>query len=347
MPDAPNQDVVVVEDLVKQYLPGMPPAVDGISFSVARGEVFGLLGPNGAGKTTTIRMLTTMARPTSGRAVLDGVEVFADPARARGVLAVVPQHNNLDRSLTVRQNLVFHAAYHGMGRAERGRRADELLERVRLADRADSPVEQMSGGQAQRVMIARALMHDPRVMFLDEPATGLDPQARLFVHDLVADLGEQGVTVVLTTHDMEEAAKLCDRIGIVDHGKLLTVDTPRGLVRSLPGGTTITLRLDLRGETPEAVSEALRGVPWVEAAEYVPAAPAAPAMPVPPMPGLPGAAPEPEEDRFALSVESGAGDVLPAVFKVLGELSCEVKDLAVREAGLEDVFIHMTGRGLR
>ncbi|MFE9769516.1 ABC transporter ATP-binding protein [Streptomyces sp. NPDC005808] len=319
----------------------MPRAVDGLSFTVARGEVFGLLGPNGAGKTTTIRMLTTMAQATSGRAFLDGIDVIAHPDQARGVLAVVPQHNNLDRSLTVRQNLMFHAAYHGLSRSERRRRADELIERVQLTEKADALVDQMSGGQAQRVMIARALMHDPSVMFLDEPATGLDPQARLFVHDLVADLGRRGVTVVITTHDMEEAAKLCDRIGIVDHGKLLTVDTPDGLIRSLPGGTTLTLKLNLRDETTESVTEALTGVPWVAAAEFVTAG--APA--VPPFPGMP--APEPEEDRFVLSVESGAGDVLPGVFKVLGELSCEVRDLAVREASLEDVFIHMTGRGLR
>ncbi len=333
---------VIVEDLVKEYVPGMPRAVDGLSFSVARGEVFGLLGPNGAGKTTTIRMLTTMAKATSGRASLDGIDVIADPARARGVLAVVPQHNNLDRSLTVRQNLMFHAAYHGLSRAERRRRADELLERVQLTDKADAQVDQMSGGQAQRVMIARALMHDPSVMFLDEPATGLDPQARLFVHDLVESLGEQGVTVVITTHDMEEAAKVCDRIGIVDHGKLLTVDSPEGLIRSLPGGTVLTLKLNLLDdETPESVTEALAAVPWVAAAEFVSAgAPAAP-----PFPGMP--APEPEEDRFVVSVESGAGDVLPGVFKALGALNCEVRDLAVREASLEDVFIHMTGRGLR
>ncbi|WP_415954501.1 ABC transporter ATP-binding protein [Streptomyces sp. KLOTTS4A1] len=343
MGNGAHDAVVVVEDLVKEYIPGMPPAVDGLSFTVARGEVFGLLGPNGAGKTTTIRMLTTMAKATSGRAFLDGIDVIAHPDRARGILAVVPQHNNLDRSLTVRQNLLFHAAYHGIGRSERRRRADELLERVQLTDRADSLVDEMSGGQAQRVMIARALMHDPSVMFLDEPATGLDPQARLFVHDLVVDLGRSGVTVVITTHDMEEAAKLCDRIGIVDHGKLLTLGTPEALIRDLPGGTTLTLKLNLlnEAETPQAVAEALTAVPWVAAAEYVPGAPAVP----PPFPGMP--APEPEEDRFVLSVESGAGDVLPPMFKVLGELHCEVKDLAVREASLEDVFIHLTGRGLR
>src|SRR5439155_8433196 len=198
----------------------------GLSFSVKPGEIFGLLGPNGAGKTTTIGVLTTRVLPTAGRAAVEGVDVVGDPSRARQLLAVVPQRNNLDRSLNIRQNLMFHAAYHGVGRAERAKRADEILERMGLADRANDKIDFVSGGQAQRVMIARALMHNRKVMFLDEPTTGLDPQARLFVHDRVAGLKREGVTVVLTTHDMDEAAKLCDRSGIIDHGKLLAVDTP-------------------------------------------------------------------------------------------------------------------------
>ncbi|MBV8931315.1 MAG: ABC transporter ATP-binding protein, partial [Kutzneria sp.] len=213
-------DAVVVEDLVKTYNKNPRPAVDGLGFTVHVGEVFGLLGPNGAGKTTTVGVLTTRVIPNSGRALVDGVDVVADPQRARQVLAVVPQRNNLDRSLTVRQNLLFHAAYHGVPRAERHRLADEIIERMGLTGRGKSLIDQLSGGQAQRVMIARALMHQPKVMFLDEPSTGLDPQARLFVHDRVAQLRDDGVTVVLTTHDMDEATKLCDRVGIVDHGKL-------------------------------------------------------------------------------------------------------------------------------
>ena len=172
------------------------------------GEVFGLLGPNGAGKTTTIGVLTTRVRKTSGRATVAGIDVAADPVGARAVLGVVPQRPNLDRSLDARANLVWHAAYHGVPRARRGPLADELLDRMGLADKATTNPDELSGGQAQRLIIARGLMHDPQVLFLDEPSTGLDPQARLFVHDRVAELAASGVTVVLTTHDMDEAAKL-------------------------------------------------------------------------------------------------------------------------------------------
>src|SRR3712207_5624673 len=220
---------VRVTDLVKRY-PGRPVnAVDGISFTVERGEVFGLLGPNGAGKTTTIGVLTTRALPTSGTASVAGVDVATDPVTARSRLSVVPQRPNLDRALTARQNLVFHAAYHGVGRAERNRRADALLEQLGLGGRGGDKGDDYSGGMAQRLLIARALMHAPQVVFLDEPSTGLDPQARLFVWDRVRDLRAGGVTVVLTTHDMDEAAALSDRVGIMDHGRLLALDTPAAL----------------------------------------------------------------------------------------------------------------------
>ncbi len=213
------EPAVHVTELVKRY-PGRPTnAVDGISFTVERGEVFGLLGPNGAGKTTTIGVLTTRVLPTSGQARVAGVDVAADPVTARSRLSVVPQRSNLDRALTARQNLVFHAAYHGIGRAERNRRADALLEQLGLRGRGADKVDNYSGGMAQRLLIARALMHAPQVIFLDEPSTGLDPQARLFVWDQVRELRGGGVTVVLTTHDMDEAAALTDRVGIMDSGR--------------------------------------------------------------------------------------------------------------------------------
>lgn len=230
-----RRTAVEVVDLVKRYPKAKGNAVDGLSFSVAAGEVFGLLGPNGAGKTTTVGVLTTRVVPTSGSARVAGLDVRADAVAVCAKLAVVPQRQNLDRSLGVRDNLIFHAAYHGVGRVERNRRADELLERMGLTDKAKAIADDLSGGQAQRVMIARGLMHRPEVLFLDEPSTGLDPQARLFVHDQIGGLRAEGVTVVLTTHDMDEAHKLSDRIGIVDHGRLLALDTPDALVRSLPG----------------------------------------------------------------------------------------------------------------
>jgi len=225
---------IEVHDLVKRYPKRPVNAVDGISFGVTAGEVFGLLGPNGAGKTTTIGVLTTRVLPTSGTALVAGVDPVHDPVAARARIAVVPQWNNLDRSLTARQNLIYHAAYHRVPAAERSRRAGELLDQFGLADRAGEQVDRLSGGQAQRLMIARALMHDPDVLFLDEPTTGLDPQARLFVWDRIRELRAAGRTIMLTTHDMDEAAALADRVGIIDHGRLLALDTPDALTRTCP-----------------------------------------------------------------------------------------------------------------
>jgi ABC-2 type transport system ATP-binding protein len=317
-------DAVEVSDLVKVYKSGRKPAVDGLSFTVPPGEVFGLLGPNGAGKTTTVGVLTTRVRLTSGRALVCGVDVDADSQRARQLLAVVPQRNNLDRTLNARQNLLFHAAYHGIGRAERVRLADEILAKMGLEDHAKALVDTLSGGQAQRLMIARALMHRPKVLFLDEPSTGLDPQARLFVHDRVAALQQEGVTIVLTTHDMDEAAKLCDRVGIVDHGKLLALDSPEKLTSSLPGSTTISVTTSPVGTDPRAVTAALSALDGVVRVEEVAGSSA-----------------------FRVYADATAAVALPAVLRALEELDVTVSDLAIGKPSLEDVFIQMTGRELR
>jgi ABC-2 type transport system ATP-binding protein len=320
-------EAVEVEDLVKVYKPGQKAAVDGLSFTVPPGEVFGLLGPNGAGKTTTVGVLTTRVRLTSGRALVCGVDVTGDSQRARQLLAVVPQRNNLDRTLNARQNLLFHAAYHGVGRAERIRRADEILARMGLEDHAKALVDTLSGGQAQRLMIARALMHRPRVLFLDEPSTGLDPQARLFVHDRVAALRAEGVTIVLTTHDMDEAAKLCDRVGIVDHGKLLALDSPEKLTSSLPGSTTVSVTVGPDGTDrtdSRAVTAALTGLAGVVRVEEVTGG-----------------------SVFRVYTDATAAVALPAVLRALEGLGVPVSDLAIGRPSLEDVFIQMTGRELR
>jgi len=355
---------VEVTDLVKLYKKNPKPAVDGLSFSVEHGEIFGLLGPNGAGKTTTVGVLTTRVLPTSGKAVVEGVDVIADPTAARQLLAVVPQRNNLDRSLNIRQNLLFHAAYHGVGRAERNRLADEILERMGLTEKASDRIEIVSGGQAQRVMIARALMHKPKVMFLDEPSTGLDPQARLFVHDRITELRDEGVTVVLTTHDMDEAAKLSDRVGIIDHGRLLALDTPDGLMRGLPGSTTLTVTVNLDGRDGGQVADALSHVDGVERVERITASaggmPAIPPGMIPGMPpgGLPGGGIPPgipgdngagsaKQGQFRLYTAYEPAAVLPSVLKVLGDVGCDVTDLSIGTPSLEDVFIHLTGRELR
>jgi ABC-2 type transport system ATP-binding protein len=316
---------VRVTDLVKRY-PGRPVnAVDGISFTVDRGEVFGLLGPNGAGKTTTIGVLTTRVLPTSGTASVAGVDVAADPVTARSRLSVVPQRPNLDRALTARQNLVFHAAYHGVGRAERNRRADALLEQLGLGGRGGDKVDDYSGGMAQRLLIARALMHAPQVVFLDEPSTGLDPQARLFVWDRVRELRAGGITVVLTTHDMDEAAALSDRVGIMDHGRLLALDTPAALTRSLPGSATLDIDVARAPEdTDDAVLAAL--APLAERVE-----------PVANGSGL----------RARLYLSGDAAALVGPVSEALAARRARLTGVRIGEPSLEDVFLSLTGRELR
>ncbi len=316
-----REPAVEVVDLVKRYPKSTTNAVDGLTFAVPAGELFGLLGPNGAGKSTAIGILTTRVIATSGTARVSGIDVVAEPVRARSRLAVVPQQVNLDRQLTARQNLLFHAAYHGVPKRERERRADELLDQFGLADRANDKVDRYSGGQSQRIMIARALMHRPDVLFLDEPSTGLDPQARLFVWDRVEELRRDGVTIVLTTHDMDEAASLCDRVGIVDHGTLLALDTPAGLTRSLPGRATIDVTL--AKPVDESLLEALRGVDAVERVETT-------------------------DDRTArLYLEADPTTRIAEVAELVTGHGDELADLNFGRATLEDVFISLTGRALR
>ena len=325
---------VEVSELVKRYPKSPVNAVDGISFAVRPGEVFGLLGPNGAGKTTTIGMLTTRVRPTSGRAMIGGVEVAADPVRARSLLAVVPQRSNLDRSISVRRNLTFHAAYHGVPATEATQRADELLDQFGLLERADVKPDLFSGGQSQRMMIARALMHEPRVLFLDEPSTGLDPAARLFVWDRLRELRDRGVTLILTTHDMHEAATLADRVGIMDHGKVLALDTPDALMRGLPGSSTLELsvRSAENGGGPAALVQALEQLSGVEQVE---------SLPDEPRDG------QPAQWRVRLYVTGEASELIAPTATLLAERGLALSGVELGAPSLEDVFIHLTGRTLR
>src|SRR5262245_19196096 len=286
--DRNSPGVVQVEGLEKIYSGRKIKAVAGVSFSVQPGEVFGLLGPNGAGKTTTIGILTTRILPTGGKAFVSGIDVVRDPVSVKPQIAVVPQRNNLDRSLTARENLTFHAAYFGFSRRERQERAARLLSEFGLADRADEKVNIYSGGMAQRLLIARTLMHDPRILFLDEPTAGLDPQSRLFLWDIIRDLHAKGLTVMLTTHDMEEAEKLCGRVAIMDHGKILALDTPRRLSQLVPSGTRVELKTRQKsGQAPSddgmtAILSGVRGLAGVTSAEWVsPAVPAGPSGPIP------------------------------------------------------------------
>ena len=317
---------VEVVDLVKRYPKREVNAVDGVTFAVEQGEVFGLLGPNGAGKTTTIGVLTTRVKLTSGQARVGGIDVAHDPVGAKSQLAVVPQRPNLDRALTARQNLIWHAAYHGASSADRNARAEDLLSEFGLEGRGDDRVDNYSGGQAQRLLIARALMHEPRVLFLDEPSTGLDPQARLFVWDRVRDLKRRGVTVVLTTHDMEEATQLADRVGIVDKGTLLALDTPQALVASLGGSGTLDVALPGGAQAdavpPPGLLEELRALHGVERAELV-------------------------DGVIKLTSSAAASSVLVSVAQKLADHGVAPDGLALGEPTLEDVFISLTGRALR
>ena len=364
--------IVRVEGLEKTYAGRKVKAVAGVSFSVQTGEVFGLLGPNGAGKTTTIGILTTRILPTGGNALISGIDVVKDPVSVKPHIAVVPQRNNLDRSLTARENLVFHAAYFGIGRKERHERASRLLSEFGLAERADEKVTIYSGGMAQRLLIARALMHDPSILFLDEPTAGLDPQSRLFLWDIIRDLNGKGLTVLLTTHDMEEAEKLCGRVAIMDHGKILALDTPRRLSQLVPSGTRVELKTRRKdGNLPEHVMDSIlskvRGIDGVTSAEWASAtaAPAA-AFPIPgiggwggppamamgkPMPGQfpgPSTTPAEGEDGPMLRLYSeSAGEVAVRAAQILLDAGIDLADMHLYRPGLEDVFIHLTGRGLR
>jgi ABC-2 type transport system ATP-binding protein len=315
---------VEVRDLVKRYPKRDVNAVDGLSFTVEPGEIFGLLGPNGAGKSTTIGVLTTRVRATSGEAMVAGVDVVRDPVAARRLLAVVPQQSNLDRSLTPRQNLAFHAAYHGYPRADRNARAATMLDEFGLAEQADVKVDWYSGGMAQRLMIARAMMHEPRVLFLDEPTTGLDPQSRIFMWERVRDLRSRGVTVVLTTHDMDEAAEMSDRVGIVDHGKLLALDTPAGLTRSLAGQGVLDLSVaPAPGDDLDKLIAALTDVAGVSRGESI------------------------DNGSIRLYLTTEPETLIGPAVTVLTTRSATVTDVHMGSATLEDVFIELTGRALR
>ena len=336
---------IEVKNLVKRYPRASFNAVDDISFTVRRGEVFGLLGPNGAGKTTTIGVLTTGIRPDSGSAFITGIDVVADPMAVKQRIAVVPQQSNLDRSLRAREILTFHASYHGVPRAERKARADALLKELGLGDRGKDRVARYSGGMAQRLMLARALMHSPDVLFLDEPTNSLDPRSRLFLWDRIRSLNEQGITVLLTTHDMEEADQLCGRIAIMDHGKILVLDTPTELKKLIPGGTSLELRVRipepaLVGEARQSqdvgakrrLLDALRALPGVVKVEEM-------------------AAQEGDEAQrgttlFRLFAED-AGALVVQATQVVAGAELELRDLHLARPSLEDVFIYLTGRNLR
>ena len=315
----PSTTIVDIQGLRKVYSGKQAvTAVDGIDLRVREGELYGLLGPNGAGKTTTISIATTRAVPTAGSVRIAGVDVVAHPAQARQYIGVVPQYNTLDRACTVQENIQFHCVYFGMSRAEGRVRTAELLEQFRLTDRAQAYPQMLSGGLAQRVQIARAIAHRPKVLFLDEPSAGLDPQSRLAMWEAVRGLREQGITVVLTTHYMEEADELCDRLSIIDHGRILVEDTPSAL-KATVGGEKI-YELQLHDEAPvEALRQQLQGISGITAVEDMTG-------------GL----------RVLACTQDG---LLAHVVTVAN--SYGLRNLSTAEPSLETVFIRLTGRDLR
>jgi ABC-2 type transport system ATP-binding protein len=303
-------------------------AVDRLNLSVRPGEIFGLLGPNGAGKTTTVGMLTTRVRPTAGEAFVGGVDVVADPARAKQAIGVVPQSNTLDRELTVWQNLYYHGRYFGLSARASREAAGRLLEQFRLSDRAGVDVGALSGGMAQRLMVARAILHRPRILFLDEPTAGLDPQSRIALWEILGELHAAGQTILLTTHYMEEADKLCDRVAIMDHGRILALDTPAGLKRSLGADTVV--RVGAAGPGGKAVADGdLKRLAAALAA----------------MEGARSA--QVSEGGVLVYLHGPAARSLPRVFSTAKVEGFTVTDLSVTEPTLETVFITLTGKELR
>ncbi len=311
--------VIHTEDLTKVY-PGTDfAAVDRLNLDVYAGEIFGLLGPNGAGKTTTAGMLTTRVVPTSGRALLGGVDVAAQPALAKQLSGIVSQQNTLDRQLTVWENLYFHGRLFGIGARESRRIADQLLQQFQLSKWAKASVYALSGGMAQRLMVARAIFHSPSVLFLDEPTAGLDPQSRLALWDLLGELHRAGQTILLTTHYMEEADKLCDRVAIMDHGKILALDTPAALKQSIDADTVVTVKTG--GDTVELAKLLGREIEGVTRTRQV-------------------------EGGLELHVK-GTDRLVPRIVVASEAGGFDLVDLSVSEPSLETVFINLTGKELR
>jgi ABC-2 type transport system ATP-binding protein len=311
-------EVIRCRELTKRYA-GNILAVDRLELSVHRGEIFGLLGPNGAGKTTTVGMLTTLVIPTSGTAFVACIDVVARPALAKQVIGVVPQTNTLDRALTVWENLYYHGRLFGMNASAARAATEELLVQFRLTSRARASVMELSGGMAKRLMVARALMHHPSVLFLDEPTAGLDPQSRIALWEILYGLHTEGQTILLTTHYMEEADSLCDRLAIMDHGRVLVVDTPRALKESVSADSIVTVSA---GGDLDTLGRVLQNrVPGVTRSQRI-------------------------DNAVQLHVK-GIDGVLPRVFAAAEQAGFNVTDLSVSEPTLETVFISLTGKDLR
>ncbi len=315
-----KNNILEVKDLKKTFVMGNGrkiEAVKGISFNVRRGEVFGFLGPNGAGKSTTISMLTTQRTSTSGEVLIDGKSLIKNPSEARRKIGVVAQHNNLDRGLTARENLIYHAKYFGMETKESNKKADEYLEKFGLSDRQHDYVRSYSGGMAQRLKIARAMMHTPDILFLDEPTTGLDPSYRAILWEQMTELNKAGTTIFLTTHYMEEPEQLCDRIAIVNQGELKAIGTSSELKAMIPSNNIVSMKLS---ELKQNYVEEAKKLPGVEKAVI-------------------------QNGLLQLYMNNAQPDFNHLIGWTKG-LDTTLQNISLSTSTLDDVFIHLTGKGI-
>jgi ABC-2 type transport system ATP-binding protein len=310
--------ILTVENLVKKY--GDLVAVKGISFDIQEGEIFSLLGPNGAGKTTTIAVLSTLYAPTAGDAYVAGHSVRADPMAVRRLIGVVPQDLAIYDELTARENLSFWGRMYGLGGKPLRSRIDEVLDQIGLRDRAGDRVKTYSGGMKRRVNIGVGLLHKPRLLFMDEPTVGIDPQSRRSILDSVKALNQQGTTVLYTTHYMEEAQEISDRVGIIDHGELIAVGTQRELTLQVGEKDSIVLRIG-EGDDPQPLADAARALPGVLQADVT--------------------------DGAVTLIAAEANAVLASAILKANEVGVRVRSVEIQEPNLEAVFLHLTGRALR
>src|SRR5512136_1879740 len=311
-----NHAAIKVQDLFKSF--GEIKAVQGVSFDVQPGEIFGLLGPNGAGKTTTISMLATLLRPDAGDALVMGHSIRRDPMSVKSVLGVVPQEIALYEDLSARENLTFWGKMYGLRGARLRRRVDEVLELIGLSDRAGGRVSTFSGGMKRRVNIGVALLHKPQVIYMDEPTVGIDPQSRRNILDSVVTLKNQGMTVLYTTHYMEEAQELCSHIAVMDHGQVMACGTHQVLEQLVGEQTRIDLTLNVQASQVLGTWLAVEGVSRVSA----------------------------DNDRATVLADD-SNRVLPRLFEAATHLSARITSVEIREPNLEAVFLHLTGRALR
>jgi ABC-2 type transport system ATP-binding protein len=313
-----DDEVIRCEQLTKRYTEKIL-AVDHLDMSVRCGEIFGLLGPNGAGKTTTIGMLTTLVVPTGGKASIAGIDVVAHPTMVKQLIGAVSQSNNLDRALTVWENLYYHGRFFGMSARESREAADKALVEFRLTERAKADVGSISGGMARRLQVARALIHNPSVLFLDEPTAGLDPQSRIALWEVLGKLHHEGQTILVTTHNMEEADSVCERLAIIDHGRVMAMDTPKNLKKTVGADSIVTV-----SSTGDLTALARLLQEKVE-----------------------GAAKSRQVDGNVQLQVKGREGILPRVISVAEKEGFAITDLSVAEPTLETVFINLTGKELR